>query len=118
MYKVPSPIQQTQAERLRHVLHQSSPLLEEKDKALRRVRYILPSLMSLSVVVLLMAAGSYQFGVARAQPQRRAWNSSISRARREKVGRARKGSIPAACWRNRRAARPRLVAAKIAPPTA
>lgn len=64
MYKVPTPIQQTQAERLRHVLHESSPLLDENDKALRRMRYILPSLMCLSVVILLMAAGSYQFGVA------------------------------------------------------
>ena len=61
MYKVPVPIQQHQADRLRHALSANNALLDEDGRPLRRMRYVLPSLNFLAVLVLAVAFSPYQF---------------------------------------------------------
>lgn len=61
MYKVPTPVQHSQSLRLRHAINPYSAVLDENGKAFRRTRYLLPSLMSITGSILVLAISSYQF---------------------------------------------------------
>ncbi len=61
MYKVPSPVQHSQSLRLRHAISSCNVALDENGKALHKIRYVLPSLISMTGSILILAISSYQF---------------------------------------------------------